>query len=124
MLPGMSGFDLVRAIRRTRDVPIIVVTARSDSHDVVAGLEAGADDYVRKPFVVKELEARIRALIRRTATAEPRRPLRPGHDLPGRPARDPCPEAGHRHPGGRARGAHAHGVPAAVRAAWSTAVSC
>jgi DNA-binding response OmpR family regulator len=67
MLPGMSGFDLVRSIRRTSTVPIVIVTARSDSHDVVAGLEAGADDYVRKPYVVKELEARIRALLRRAA---------------------------------------------------------
>jgi DNA-binding response OmpR family regulator len=67
MLPGMSGLDLVRTIRRTNTVPIVIVTARSDSHDVVAGLEAGADDYVRKPFVVKELEARIRALLRRAS---------------------------------------------------------
>jgi DNA-binding response OmpR family regulator len=66
MLPGMSGFDLCRALRRTSDVPIVMVTARVDSHDVVAGLEAGADDYVRKPFAAKELSARIRALLRRT----------------------------------------------------------
>jgi DNA-binding response OmpR family regulator len=66
MLPGMNGLDLVRTVRQTSEVPIIIVTARSDSHDVVAGLEAGADDYVRKPFVVKELEARLRALLRRT----------------------------------------------------------
>jgi two-component system, OmpR family, response regulator MtrA len=70
MLPGMSGFELVHALRRVSEVPIVIVTARSDSHDVVAGLEAGADDYVRKPFVVKELEARIRALLRR-ANADP-----------------------------------------------------
>lgn len=66
MLPGASGLDLCRSIRRTSMVPIIVVTARDDSHDVVAGLEAGADDYVTKPFVTKELAARIRALLRRT----------------------------------------------------------
>lgn len=66
MLPGMSGFDLVRAIRQGSDVPIVIVTARGDSNDVVAGIDAGADDYVRKPFVVKELEARLRALLRRT----------------------------------------------------------
>jgi DNA-binding response OmpR family regulator len=65
MLPGMSGLDLVHRVRRTSAVPIVIVSARSDSHDVVAGLEAGADDYVRKPFVVKELAARIRALLRR-----------------------------------------------------------
>lgn len=65
MLPGMDGFDCCRAIRRVSEVPIIVVTARSDTHDVVAGLEAGADDYVTKPFVTKELTARMRALLRR-----------------------------------------------------------
>ncbi|MBV9662478.1 MAG: response regulator, partial [Actinobacteria bacterium] len=65
MLPGMDGFELCRSLRRTSDVPIIMVTARADTYDVVAGLEAGADDYVTKPFVVKELSARIRALLRR-----------------------------------------------------------
>lgn len=65
MLPGRSGLDLCRTLRRTSDVPIVMVTARVDSHDVVAGLEAGADDYVRKPFAAKELAARIRALLRR-----------------------------------------------------------
>jgi DNA-binding response OmpR family regulator len=66
MLPGMNGFDLCRAIRRKADVPIVIVTARDDTHDVVAGLEAGADDYIRKPFEPKELTARLRALLRRT----------------------------------------------------------
>ncbi|MFT7607751.1 MAG: DNA-binding response OmpR family regulator [Candidatus Aldehydirespiratoraceae bacterium] len=66
MLPGMNGLDLCHKIRQTSAVPIIVVTARDDSHDIVAGLEAGADDYVTKPFVFKELAARIRALLRRT----------------------------------------------------------
>lgn len=66
MLPGANGLDLCRTIRRSSTVPIIVLTARDDSHDVVAGLEAGADDYVTKPFVTKELAARIRALLRRT----------------------------------------------------------
>jgi DNA-binding response OmpR family regulator len=65
VLPGMSGLDLCRALRKTSAVPIIVVTARADTHDVVAGLEAGADDYVTKPFVVKELAARIRSALRR-----------------------------------------------------------
>ena len=65
LLPGVSGLELCRQLRSRSDVPIIVVTARSDSHDVVAGLEAGADDYVVKPVVVKELAARIRSLLRR-----------------------------------------------------------
>ena len=72
MLPGQDGFEVCRAIRRTSNVPVIMVTARSDSHDVVAGLEAGADDYVSKPFVPKELSARIRALARRTRVPQPR----------------------------------------------------
>jgi DNA-binding response OmpR family regulator len=72
MLPGRDGFEVCREIRRTSNVPIIMVTARGDSHDVVAGLEAGADDYVSKPFVAKELSARIRALSRRTRAPEPR----------------------------------------------------
>ena len=66
MLPGIDGFETCRTLRRTSTVPVIMVTARSDTHDVVAGLEAGADDYVTKPFVAKELAARIRALLRRS----------------------------------------------------------
>ncbi|MCU1343961.1 MAG: putative OmpR family two-component response regulator [Acidimicrobiia bacterium] len=66
MLPGIDGFELCRAIRRISDVPIVMVTARIDTHDVVAGLEAGADDYLTKPFAPKELSARIRALLRRS----------------------------------------------------------
>tara|TARA_B100000475_G_scaffold50401_1_gene34409 strand:+ start:846 stop:1529 length:684 start_codon:yes stop_codon:yes gene_type:complete len=68
MLPGIDGFEVCRKIRRIGDVPIVMVTARSDSHDVVAGLEAGADDYLRKPFDPKELSARVRALLRRSKT--------------------------------------------------------
>ncbi len=66
-LPGIHGLDVVRSLRATSRVPIIVVTAQVDSHDVVAGLEAGADDYVTKPFVTKELLARVRTQIRRTS---------------------------------------------------------
>src|SRR4029078_7376269 len=65
MLPGMDGFELCRTLRKTSDVPIVMVTARNDTHDVVAGLEEGADDYLTKPFAPKELSARIRALLRR-----------------------------------------------------------
>jgi DNA-binding response OmpR family regulator len=71
MLPDIDGFEVCRAIRRTSDVPIIMVTARDDTHDVVAGLEAGADDYLTKPFAPKELSARIRAMLRRVRAMDP-----------------------------------------------------
>jgi DNA-binding response OmpR family regulator len=74
-LPGVDGFEVCRRIRRTSDVPIVMVTAMQDSHDVVAGLEAGADDYVTKPLSAKVLVARLRALLRRAGGrdgAEPR----------------------------------------------------
>ncbi len=64
-LPDLEGFEVCRRLRARSDVPIIMVTARSDSFDVVAGLEGGADDYVTKPFQPKELTARIRAMLRR-----------------------------------------------------------
>lgn len=70
MLPGIDGFDVCRSIRQHSDVPILMVTARADTHDVVAGLEAGADDYLTKPFAPKELSARIRALLRRVRSGE------------------------------------------------------
>ena len=65
MLPDGNGFDTCRVLRRRSKVPIIMVTARTNTYDVVAGLEAGADDYVTKPFEMKELAARIRAMLRR-----------------------------------------------------------
>lgn len=70
MLPGVSGVQLARRFRsdeRTHDVPIIMLTARSEEMDKVAGLEAGADDYVTKPFSPRELMARIQAVLRRRA---------------------------------------------------------
>lgn len=70
-LPGMNGFELVRQIRADHSLPIVMVSALSDSHDIVAGLEAGADDYVTKPFVLKELSARVRANLRRAHTMAP-----------------------------------------------------
>ena len=70
MLPGIDGFDICRALRKSSDVPIVMITARSDTHDVVAGLEAGADDYLTKPFAPKELSARIRALLRRARSSD------------------------------------------------------
>jgi two-component system phosphate regulon response regulator PhoB len=70
MLPGASGVELARSLRadaRTRDIPIIMLTARSDERDKVLGLESGADDYITKPFSPRELMARIRAVLRRRA---------------------------------------------------------
>ncbi len=65
MLPGLDGWEVCRRIRRERDVPIIMLTARSDDVDRVVGLEMGADDYVVKPFNPRELVARVRAVLRR-----------------------------------------------------------
>lgn len=70
MLPGMSGVEFARRLRadeRTREVPIVMLTARGDEHDKVAALELGADDYVTKPFSPRELAARIKAVLRRRA---------------------------------------------------------
>lgn len=64
-LPGMDGLDVVRRLRAQSDVPIVILTARSDETDRVVGLELGADDYVIKPFGLKELVARVRAVLRR-----------------------------------------------------------
>jgi two-component system, OmpR family, alkaline phosphatase synthesis response regulator PhoP len=65
MLPGMDGLDVCRALRRESDVPIIMLTARSEEADRLIGLELGADDYITKPFSPRELVARVRALLRR-----------------------------------------------------------
>ncbi len=69
-LPDISGFDVCRQLRSHSLTPIIMVTAQTDTHDLVAGLEAGADDYVTKPVVTKELAARIRAALRRAQLLE------------------------------------------------------
>ena len=76
-LPDMSGFDVCRALRADSIVPIIMITAQTDTHDMVAGLEAGADDYVTKPVVPKELAARIRALLRRVHLQEASATVKP-----------------------------------------------
>ncbi len=79
MLPGVHGFEICQAVRRDpalADLPVIMVTARAEESDRVAGLELGADDYVTKPFSPKELVARVSALLRRTArVASPNEPL-------------------------------------------------
>ncbi|NOT25350.1 MAG: response regulator transcription factor [Acidobacteria bacterium] len=74
MLPGMSGFDVCQALRSERataNLPVLMVTARTEEHDRVKGLELGADDYISKPFSPNELVARVRAVVRRTRRADP-----------------------------------------------------
>ncbi|MFB9239413.1 response regulator [Plantactinospora siamensis] len=78
MLPGLDGLEVCREVRRTSGVPILMVTARTDTVDVVAGLECGADDYLRKPFEPAELVARVRALLRRGSVPEEEPVLRAG----------------------------------------------
>ncbi|NUT94985.1 MAG: response regulator transcription factor [Saccharothrix sp.] len=78
MLPGVDGLEVCRTLRARGDLPIIIVTARADASDVIAGLEAGADDYVTKPLVASVLAARIRALLRRRGTDRQDEVLRVG----------------------------------------------
>ncbi len=66
MLPGMDGNDIIREVRKTSNIPVIMVTARTDTLDKIVGLELGADDYVQKPFEPKELLARAKAVLRRS----------------------------------------------------------
>lgn len=77
MLPGMDGFETCRRMRASGPVPIIMLTARSDDFDIVAGLEAGADDYVAKPVEPRVLDARIRAVLRRAVAERPSEPSEP-----------------------------------------------
>jgi two-component system OmpR family response regulator len=72
MLPGKDGLAICRELRTTSDVPIIMLTAVGDETDRIVGLEIGADDYLPKPFNPRELLARVRALLRRAASAPPR----------------------------------------------------
>lgn len=72
MLPGMSGLDVLRDVRQTSDIPIVMLTARGDDVDRIIGLEFGADDYLAKPFNPRELSARIKAILRRAQPSAPR----------------------------------------------------
>lgn len=76
MLPDLDGFEICREIRKFSNLPIILLTAKSDTVDVVVGLESGADDYVTKPFEMKELIARIRSVLRRIRAHEERKVIR------------------------------------------------
>jgi two-component system, OmpR family, KDP operon response regulator KdpE len=69
-LPDMEGFEVARELRRVSSVPILMLTGRVDSHDIVSGLDSGADDYLTKPFRPDELLARVRALLRRVPSAD------------------------------------------------------
>ncbi|MGH2521239.1 MAG: response regulator [Anaerolineales bacterium] len=90
-LPGMDGLDVCRAIRRDSNIPIIMLTARSEEADKLVGLELGADDYITKPFSPREVAARVRAVLRRAASADaPPEVLEAGDmriDLPRREVR-------------------------------------
>jgi len=75
MLPGMNGFDVLRKIRNTSKIPVLLLTARGEDVDRIVGLEIGADDYLPKPFNPRELVARIRAILRRSRSGEKIQPI-------------------------------------------------
>lgn len=80
MLPDLDGLEVCRRLRENHVMPIIMLTARGEEIDRVLGLEVGADDYVAKPFGMRELLARVRAMLRRVELDDRRRPLGPGHE--------------------------------------------
>jgi len=77
MMPGETGLELARSIRKTSEVPILMLTAMGEADDRIAGLEHGADDYLAKPFEPRELVLRIQSLLRRTVRARPATPVEP-----------------------------------------------
>ena len=113
MLPELSGIEVCRIIRAESGVPIVMLTAKDSELDKVVGLELGADDYVTKPFSLRELSARVRAIFRRAEANVGRRGAarrhRPG-TCPGRPRRTPA-AARRRGPADQAEGVRAPGVP-------------
>ncbi|MFF5309738.1 response regulator transcription factor [Streptomyces massasporeus] len=91
-LPDMDGIDVCRGIRRVSDVPIVILSARGEEADRVLGLELGADDYLAKPFSVRELVARVRAVTRRTQRSQQAFPEAPGaRSVPEHPPFEPAP---------------------------------
>jgi DNA-binding response OmpR family regulator len=80
MMPGLDGLEVLRRLRRARDIPVLMLTARGEDDDRILGLELGADDYLSKPFNPRELVARVRAILRRVdkTGAAPRAPVRLG----------------------------------------------
>ena len=117
MLPELSGLDVCRAIRRESDVPILMLTAKDSELDKVVGLEVGADDYLTKPFSLRELQARIRALLRRadlpsTHGVRPAAPLGAG---PPAPPIDASTAAGAGYPAGTPGVAVPAGIPEPAR---------
>ena len=98
MLPGMDGWQVCREVRKISNIPIIMLTAKDETFDKVLGLELGADDYIVKPFDMKELVARIKAVIRRFQAAD-----RPGEGT-GVPRADHQHQPVYRHLHGQALG--------------------
>ena len=112
MLPGFDGHEVCRRIQATRPVPVLMLTARDDEADVLVGLAVGADDYLTKPFRMRELVARVRALLRRVDRAA---------ELAARPVGPPRrrrPGRRHRHPAGRPWRARRCGSPRPSSTCW------
>ncbi|MGV9572439.1 response regulator transcription factor, partial [Streptomyces nigra] len=115
-LPDMDGIDVCRGIRQVSDVPVIILSARGEEADRVLGLELGADDYLAKPFSVRELVARVRAVTRRTRRAE----AVPEPAPPAPPVEEVAPPRGgtERDRGQQGDGTHRAGDPAVHTKSW------